>query len=114
MQLVTTVEPRNKLSEQTAILVHDHGEWVLVIDSDEDEPERAWKNADAAIQELRLEGWQVVHGPATIEPSVPEINRFNVWGYRLKRGIQRIWGEAHRCGNPRRLESCQLPLLRMN
>jgi hypothetical protein len=31
----------HSMSEQTAVRVQDHGEWILVVDSDEDEPERA-------------------------------------------------------------------------
>jgi hypothetical protein len=46
------VDADHSLQEQTVILVQDHDEWVLVIDSDEDEPEWAWKDIDAAIQEL--------------------------------------------------------------
>jgi hypothetical protein len=76
------------MREQTAILAHDHGEWIFVIDSDDDEPERAWKDLDAAMETLRRDGWEVVQGPASIRPSFPEfeeLDRFAPWGYRLRR-----------------------------
>ena len=75
--------------DQTAILARDHGEWVFVVDSDE--PERTWKNADEALEELRREGWEVVQGPAPIRSSFSELeglNRFQSWGYRLRRMVQ--------------------------
>jgi hypothetical protein len=79
------------MREQIAILAYDHGEWILVIDSDDDEPEQAWKCLDAAIEELRRKGWEVVQDPASIRPSfaeLEELDRFAPWGYRLKRAIQ--------------------------
>jgi hypothetical protein len=78
------------MQEQTAILAEDHGEWVLVIESDEDEPERAWNTLDAAMKELEQEGWQIFQGPARIipDPEFAELERFQPWGYRLRRGIQ--------------------------
>ena len=79
------------MQEQTAILIQDHGEWILIIDSDEDEPERAWKDLDAAIEELQLDGWEVAEGPGAIRSSfeeLSELDRFAPWGYRLKRIIQ--------------------------
>ncbi len=78
----------NPCAEHTAILVEDHGEWVLVIDSDDDEPERAWKDLDAAIRELGLDGWQVVQGPAPIRTEMAGLDRFDLWGYRLRRSVQ--------------------------
>jgi hypothetical protein len=75
---------------QTGLLAQDHSAWILVTDSDEDEPERAWKDLDAALKELAQEGWVVVQGPAKIRPD-PEfigIERFEPLGYRLRRGIQ--------------------------
>ena len=74
------------MPEQTAILMQDHGEWVLI--ADDDEPERVWQELDPAMTELQSEGWRIVQGPAAIEPDVPEIDRFKAWGYRLKRSIQ--------------------------
>jgi len=77
--------------EQTAILAHDHGEWIFVIDSNRDEPERAWKDIDEAFEELRREGWEVVQGPAPIRSSfaeLEELDRFAPWGYRLRRLVQ--------------------------
>ena len=79
------------MSEQTAVLALDHSEWILVVDSDEDEPERAWRDPDDAIRELGQEGWDVVQGPASVRPSSPEfeeLDRFEPWGYRLRRAIQ--------------------------
>ena len=79
------------MKEQTAVLILDHGEWILVVDSDEDEPERAWKDPDDAIRELRQEGWEVAEGPGPIRPSfeeLSELDRFEPWGYRLRRVIQ--------------------------
>ena len=79
------------MREEIAILAHDHGEWILIIDSDDDESERAWKDLDAAMEELRRDGWEVVQGPASIRPSfaeLEELDRFAPWGYGLKRTIQ--------------------------
>lgn len=76
------------MSEQLAILTHDHGEWIFMTDSEEDEPERAWKDVDAALEELRLKGWEVVQGPAPIRTEMEGLERFNLEGYRLRRRIQ--------------------------
>jgi hypothetical protein len=76
------------MQEQIAILVLHQHEWVLVIDSDEDEPERSWKSLYAAMDELRRDSWQVVHGPAPISIEMPGLERFDQVGYRLRRGIQ--------------------------
>ena len=64
--------------EQTALLVEDHGEWVLVIESDEDEPEQAWKDLNTAISELVQDGWQIFQGPARIipDPEFAALERF--------------------------------------
>jgi hypothetical protein len=35
------------MHEQTAILAQDHGEWILI--TDDDEPEKTWKDLDSAI-----------------------------------------------------------------
>ena len=37
------------MQEQTAVLVLDQDEWVLVTD-DDDDTERAWQDIDAAMQ----------------------------------------------------------------
>ena len=77
--------------EQTAILAQDHGEWIFVVDSDEDEPERTWKDAEDALRELRRDGWEVAQGPAPIRSSfaeLSELDRFAPWGYQLRRVIQ--------------------------
>jgi hypothetical protein len=75
---------------QTAMLVEDHGDWILVIESDDDEPEREWKNLDAAIRELQQEGWAIFEGPGRFipDPEYIALARFEPWGYRLRRGIQ--------------------------
>jgi hypothetical protein len=44
------------MEEQTAVLVQHQNKWVLV--TDDDEPERVWQDFDAAMEELRLDGWQ--------------------------------------------------------
>ena len=62
--------------DQTAILVEDHGKWVLVIESDDDESGRAWKNIDAAIWEFTQEGWRIVKGSSPI-PNLWELNTSN-------------------------------------
>jgi hypothetical protein len=76
------------MQEQNAILAHDRGEWVLI--TDDEEPERVRKDIDAAMKELRQEGWQVVQGPAKIrhDPEFAGLERFKPWGYRLRQGIQ--------------------------
>ncbi len=75
------------MQEQTAVLVEDHGKWILVIDSDDNEAERSWQDIDAAMAELAAEGWQVAQGPARIRPSMAALERFELWGYRLRRGV---------------------------
>jgi hypothetical protein len=78
------------MREQIAILAKDHGEWIFVIDSDEDEPERAWKSCDTAIKELGRDGWEVIEGPGPIRATFPELedlNRFASWGYKLRWAI---------------------------
>jgi hypothetical protein len=60
-------------------------------ESDEDEPERAWKDINAAIEELRLAGWEIVQSPAPIRSSFAELwelDRFAPVGYRLRRSVQ--------------------------
>ena len=74
------------MDEQTAVLVEDHGEWILA--TGDDEPERVWKNLDTAMSQLPSDGLQIVQGPAPIRPSMAGLARFNLWGYRLKRSVQ--------------------------
>lgn len=74
------------MQEQTALLVKHQNEWVLI--TDDDEPERVWQEFDTAMMELHADGLQVVQGPAAIEPSIPEIDRLKLWGYRLKPTLQ--------------------------
>ena len=76
------------MSEQIGLLALDHGEWIFVLDHDEDEPERAWKDQDAALEELRLEDWEVVKGPAPIRFDIEGLQHFEGLGYRLRRRIQ--------------------------
>ena len=76
------------MHEQTALLALDHDEWVFATDSDEDEPERAWKDKDAAMEELRMEGWEILQGPAPISTEMEGLERFRLAGYRLRRRIQ--------------------------
>jgi len=77
------------MQEQTSILAQDHGEWILIIDSDE--PERTCKNVDEALEELRREGWEVVEDPGATRSSfeeLSELDRFAPWDYRLRRVVQ--------------------------
>jgi hypothetical protein len=74
------------MHEQTAVLVNDHGEWVLI--TDDDKAERVWPDVDTAMKELQHDGWQVAEGPAPIQPSMAELNRFELYGYRLRRTVQ--------------------------
>jgi len=76
------------MKEQTGLLAEDHGEWVFVTDSEEDEPERAWKDLDVAMEELLLEGWEIVQGPAPVWFDMEELERFDLEEYRLRRSIQ--------------------------
>jgi hypothetical protein len=76
------------MQEQTAVLVEDHGEWVLVIDDDDDEAEQVWQSVEAAMEELRIDGWEVAEGLAPIRPSIAGFDRFDLWGYRLRRSVQ--------------------------
>ena len=59
------------MDEQTAVLVEDHGEWVLVTD-DESET-HVWKALDTAMEELLSDGWQVVQGPVLDRLSEPPV-----------------------------------------
>ncbi len=40
------------------------------------------------MEELRLDGWQVAEGPASIRTSIAGLDRFVLWGYSLKRTFQ--------------------------
>jgi hypothetical protein len=75
------------LTEQIAILTRHLNEWVLIIDSDECEPERAWKDSEVAIHELQMEGWQVVQGPAVIHSPIEELDSSELSSDQLKRII---------------------------
>ena len=70
------------MHEQSRLLAEDHGEWVFVTDSEEYQPERAWKDLDAAMEELRLEGWEVVQGSEPIRFDIEELRQFEGLGYR--------------------------------
>lgn len=61
-----------------------------VIDSDDNDPERAWPDLDTAIKELQEDGWQVAEGPVQMppDPQFAELERFETWGYRLRRSVQ--------------------------
>jgi hypothetical protein len=71
--------------EQTAVLVHDHGEWLLF--SADAEPERVWPDFDVAMKDLMLDGWHVAEGPGVIRPSEDGYLQIQVTGYRLKRSV---------------------------
>lgn len=74
------------VQEKTAVLVHDHGEWILV--TDDNGPERVSQDPNAAIEEVRLDGWTVAEGPAPIRPSIAGLERFDLLGYSLRRCVQ--------------------------
>jgi hypothetical protein len=59
------------MAEQTAILAEDHNEWILI--TDDDEPEKTWKDFDSAIAAVQREGWEIVQGPAPIRSSFAEL-----------------------------------------
>ncbi len=62
--------------------MNHQGEWVFV--ADDNEPERVWQDLETAVEELELEGGHVVEGPGSIKPDVAGLDRFDVWGYRLR------------------------------
>jgi len=72
------------MQEQIAVLALDHGEWLFVTD---DDPDRVWQDFDAAMEELRQEGWQIAEGPGPIRTDIEGFERFDPWGYRLRRGV---------------------------
>ena len=77
------------MTEQTGLLAEDHGEWIFLTDSDDDEePERLWKTDKAALVELQQEGWEVVQGPAPVRFEMEGLERFDLKGYRLRRRVQ--------------------------
>jgi hypothetical protein len=76
------------MQEQTAILIQDQDEWFLFIDSDDEEPDGAWKDVDSAIEELRMDGWEIVQGPASIRSDIDGPDQHELWGYILKRSVQ--------------------------
>jgi hypothetical protein len=90
---MTTMEPENggrkgriHMHEQTAILIQDYEEWLFIVD--DDGPERVWRGVEAAIKELRLDGWEVAQGPAPIRSSFAELDEHSEWSYRLRRSIK--------------------------
>ena len=76
----------HSMQEQIAILMQDHGEWILI--SDDDERERVLKSVTAAMQELRQDGWEIVEGPGVVSSVLDARGRNDSWGYKLRRGIQ--------------------------
>ncbi len=74
------------MQEQTAVLVRHQNEWLLVVD--DDEHERVWKDLHTAMEELLAEGWQIAQGPGPVRPTIPGLERFDLWGYGLRRGVQ--------------------------
>ena len=77
------------MQEQTGLLAEDHGEWIFLTDSEnDDEPERVWNTDTAAIEQLRQEDWEVVQGPAPVRFEMEGLERFDLKGYRLRRRIQ--------------------------
>ena len=73
------------MHEHTAMLVQHQNEGVLV--TDDDEPERAWQDFDAAMKELQLDGWLVAQSPAAIQASMAGLGRYELWGHRLRRSV---------------------------
>ena len=61
------------MREQAAIRAKSHGEWTFINESDDDEPERAWQSYDAAIEEVRREGWHAIEGPGGFGAHTPLI-----------------------------------------
>jgi hypothetical protein len=75
------------VQEQTAVLVKHQGEWVLVVD-DDDESERVWTDYAVATADLEQEGWQVAEGPGVIRLAAEGSRQIEVLRYRLRRAIQ--------------------------
>ncbi len=59
---------------------------LVTLVTDNDELERT--DFDVAMRSLRLDGWQVAEGPAPIRPSIADLDRFDLLGYKLWRSIQ--------------------------
>ena len=71
--------------EQKALLVLDGGEWLLI--TDDDDPERVWRDEESALLELMQEGWGVEVGPSTLHAEVPDQPGREVRGYVLRRSV---------------------------
>ncbi len=76
------------MQEQTAIPVRHQDEWILVIDSDDEEPERVFKSVKQAMEDLGQDGCEIVEGPGVVRPVLDALRRNDSWGFRLRRGIQ--------------------------
>jgi hypothetical protein len=74
------------MQEQTAVLVRHQHEWIFVTEDDA-KTERAWQDLQEATKKLHKDGWEIVEGPGIIRPSLAALERFDLWGYRLKRRI---------------------------
>ncbi len=56
--------------EQKALLVLDEGEWLLI--ADDDDPEQVWQDEQAALAELKQDGWSVEVGPSPLHAEAPD------------------------------------------
>ncbi len=74
------------MQNQTAVLVRHQDEWLLV--TDDDAPGRVWPDLSTAMNKLLQDGWQVAEGPGPVRPTLAGLERFDLWGYGLKRGVQ--------------------------
>ena len=59
--------------------------WVLV--TDDDDPERVWRDEESALAEVKQEGWTVEVGPSTLHAEVADQPNKEARGYVLRRSI---------------------------
>ena len=81
------------MTEQTGLLAEDHGEWIFLTDSEDDEEaERVWKTDKDALSELQGEGWEIVQGLAPVRFDVESSSPSCIWAGRCGRQSQESLG----------------------
>jgi hypothetical protein len=76
---------RRSASLKAMLRVLGQGEWVLI--TDDDDPERVWRDEESALAELKQQGWGIEVGPATLHAEVPDQQGRKVCGYILRRSV---------------------------
>ena len=71
--------------DQKALLVLDENEWLLI--TDDHDPARVWQDEQAALAELKQDGWSIEVGSSTLHAEVPGVPARRVRGYVLRRSV---------------------------